>query len=78
MARLVVDEKALRKYMIDRDIKTINDLSNQAGVSKPTIYDFLNGKSPFTTPFLRICESLGVSPTELLTELKEEGDDADV
>ena len=30
--------------MIDLDIKTINELAAKAGVSKPTIYEYINGE----------------------------------
>lgn len=46
MKKLILNEKELRKRMIDLDIKTINELSVNSGVSKPTIYEYLNGKSP--------------------------------
>lgn len=72
MRKLIVNEKNLRKRMIDMDIKTVNELSAKSGVSKPTIYDFLNGKSPLSAPFIRICEFLGVEAREVLIEESEE------
>ena len=71
MKRIVVDEKALRKMMIDQGIKTISDLSSRAGVSKPTIYEYLSGKSPLSSAFTKLCDCLEVSPSELLTEIEE-------
>lgn len=68
MNSLIIDEKKLRKLMIDLNIKTINDLALYSGISKPTIYEYLNGKSPLTTSFLRLCEYLHVSPSEVLIE----------
>ena len=53
MKQFVVNEKKLRKRMIDCDVKTINDLSVISKVSKPTIYDYINGKSPFSDAFMR-------------------------
>ena len=53
MKTLVIDKKVIRKRMIDLDIKTINDLANQSSVSKPTIYDYLNGKTPLSSAFVR-------------------------
>lgn len=47
MKNLILNEKELRKKMIDLDIKTINELAAKAGVSKPTIYEYINGKSRF-------------------------------
>ncbi len=79
MRRLVVDEKALRKMMIDHGIKTINDLSSHAGVSKPTIYEYFSGKSPLSGAFVKLCDYLDASPSELLTEIEEtEVQDTDV
>ena len=37
MKNLILNEKELRKKMIDLDIKTINELAAKAGVAKPTI-----------------------------------------
>ena len=54
MRNLILNEKALRKKMIDMDIKTINELATKAGVSKPTIYEYINGKSPLSAPFVRL------------------------
>lgn len=34
MKNLILNEKELRKKMIDLDIKTINELASKAGVSK--------------------------------------------
>ena len=71
MKRLIVDEKALRKSMIDHGIKTINDLASRAGVSKPTIYEYFSGKTPLSGAFIKLCDCLEVSPTELLSEIEE-------
>ena len=68
MKTLIVNEKALRKKMIDLDIKTINELAIGAGVSKPTIYEYMNGKSPVSAAFIRLCDYLEVSPHEILIE----------
>ena len=65
MKNLVLNEKELRKRMIDLDIKTINELATKAGVSKPTI----NGKSPLSSAFVRLCEYLNVAPYEILIEI---------
>ncbi|GJN65689.1 hypothetical protein JCM17207_23140 [Faecalibacterium gallinarum] len=55
--------------MIDLDIKTINELATKAGVSKPTIYEYINGKSPLSSAFVRLCEYLNVAPYEILIEI---------
>ena len=69
MKQFVVNEKKLRKLMIDCDVKTINDLSIKSKVSKPTIYDYINGRSPFSEAFIRLCDYLETSPIELLVEV---------
>ena len=69
MKNLVLNEKELRKRMIDLDIKTINELAIKADVSKPTIYEYINGKSPLSSAFVRLCEYLNVAPYEILIEI---------
>lgn len=68
MKNLILNEKELRKKMIDLDIKTINELALKTGVSKPTIYEYINGKSPLSAAFIRLCCYLDVSPHEILME----------
>ena len=68
MSSMYVDEKQLRRIMIDRDIKTINELAQKSGVSKPTIYDYINGKSPMSEAFIRLCNYLEVKPSDILKE----------
>lgn len=68
MKNLVLNEKELRKRMIDLDVKTINELATKAGVSKPTIYEYINGKSPLSAAFIRLCDYLNVDPYEILIE----------
>lgn len=68
MKNLILNEKKLRKKMIDLDIKTINELAAKSGVSKPTIYDYINGKSPLSEAFIRLCSYLDVNPHEILIE----------
>lgn len=72
MKTLRVDEKTIRRKMIDRDIKTINNLAARSGVSKPTIYEYLNGKSPLSDAFIRLCSFLEVNPMDVLTEAEIE------
>lgn len=68
MKNLILNEKELRKKMIDLDIKTINELASKAGVSKHTIYEYINGKSPLSVAFIRLCDYLNVDPHEILIE----------
>lgn len=68
MKNLILNEKELRKKMIDLDIKTINELATKSGVSKPTIYEYINGKSPLSAAFIRLCDYLNVDPHEILIE----------
>ena len=68
MKNLILNEKELRKKMIDLDIKTINELATKAGVSKPTIYEYINGKSPLSAAFIRLCDYLSVNPRDILME----------
>lgn len=73
MKKYVTDDKKIRKIMIDRNIKTINELSRLSGVSKPKIYEFLNGNTPLQTTFVRLAEFLEIDPNELIVEV--EGDE---
>ena len=68
MKNLILNEKELRKKMIDLDIKTINELATKAGVSKPTIYEYINGKTPLSAAIIRLCDYLNVDPHEILIE----------
>ncbi|MFR1342743.1 MAG: helix-turn-helix domain-containing protein [Anaerovoracaceae bacterium] len=68
MKNLILNEKKLRKKMIDLDIKTINELATKAGVSKPTIYEYINGKPPLSAAFIRLCYYLNMDPHEILIE----------
>ena len=68
MKNLILNEKELRKKMIDSDIKTINELAAKAGVSKPTIYEYINGKSPLSPAFVLLCAYLNADPHEILIE----------
>lgn len=68
MKELILNEKELRKKMIDLNIKTINELATKARVSKPTIYEYINGKSPLSAAFIRLCDYLNVDPHEILIE----------
>ena len=54
MKNLILNEKKLRKKMIDLDIKTINE--------------YINGKSPLSAAFVRLCNYLNVDPHEILIE----------
>ena len=58
--------------MIDKNIRTINELSRLSGVSKPKIYEFLNGKSPLQTTFVRLAEFLEIDPNELIVEVDDD------
>jgi len=72
MKKYIADEKKIRKTMIDKNIRTINELSRLSGVSKPKIYEFLNGKSPLQTTFVRLAEFLQIDPNELIVEVEED------
>ncbi|MGI6672669.1 helix-turn-helix domain-containing protein [Bacillus smithii] len=72
MKKYIADEKKIRKTMIDKNIRTINELSRLSGVSKPKIYEFLNGKSPLQTTFVRLAEFLEIDPNELIVEVEED------
>lgn len=37
-------------------------------MSKPTIYEYINGKSPLSAAFVRLCAYLNADPHEILIE----------
>ena len=42
--------------MIDKNIKTINELLRLSDVSKPKIYEFFDENTPLQTTFVRLAE----------------------
>ena len=78
MKHLIIDEKIIRKRIVDMNIKTISDLANNSGVSKPTIYDYLNGKTPVSVAFVRLCEYLDLNPSDILKEVDDVLEDENV
>lgn len=74
MKSYIADEKKIRKLMIDKDIKSINELSRLSGVSKPKIYEYLNGNTPLQTTFVRLAKFLEVDPDSLIIEVKKDED----
>lgn len=64
--------KKLKQLMLDREIDSMVQLSKETGVSRTTIYEFLNGSSPFSKSFLRICDCLQSTPGELIEKIAEE------
>ncbi len=78
MKGLVMDEKIIRKRMIDLNIKTINELAAKSGVSKPTIYEYMNGKTPLSSAFVRLCDYLKVNPNDVLVESEDHVEAEDV
>ena len=64
--------------MIDLEIKTINELALKSGVSKPTIYDYLNGKTPLSVAFIRLCDFLDLNPNDILIEADKPTEDTHV
>ncbi|MGB4394881.1 MAG: helix-turn-helix transcriptional regulator [Tepidanaerobacteraceae bacterium] len=72
MKKYLADEKKIRKIMIDKNIRSISELSRLSGVSKPKIYEFLNGKTPLQTSFVRLAKFLEIDPNELIVEVEED------
>lgn len=78
MKQLIMDEKIIRKRMIDLNIKTINELAAKSGVSKPTIYEYMNGKTPLSSAFVRLCDYLEINPNDVLVESESQVEAEDV
>ena len=59
------------KYLnlADKIISMDNRRMELPRVSKPKIYEFLNGKSPLQTTFVRLAEFLEIDPNELIVEV---------
>ncbi|MCC8025264.1 MAG: helix-turn-helix domain-containing protein [Clostridium sp.] len=66
VTKITVDSKTIRKRMIDKDIKTLTELAQLSGVSKPKIHQYLSGKTPLATTFIRLCDFLELNPDELI------------
>ena len=78
MNKIVVNEKIIRKKMIDLNIKSINELAIDTNVSKPTIYEYFNGKTPIPSPLLKICEYLEINPLDIFIEIDDSKGEEDV
>ena len=77
MMKLTVDSKSIRKKMIDLDINTITDLAKKSGVSKPKIHQYLNGKTPLSTTFIRLCDYLDLDPDSIVIREEISNDNED-
>lgn len=57
------DTTALRKLMIDHEIKTVNELSERSGVNRNTLAQVLNGKlQPSSDVMSRLIFVLNIEP----------------
>ncbi|MDO5407886.1 MAG: helix-turn-helix transcriptional regulator [Eubacteriales bacterium] len=66
MTRVTVDSNTIRKRMIDKNITTVTELAQLSGVSRPKIHQYLSGKTPLATTFIRLCDFLELNPDELI------------
>lgn len=66
MKKYILDAKKLKKLMLALDIKSSNDLAARSGVSRPAIYELMNGKGLVSQPFLKICEYHHIEPLSLM------------
>lgn len=71
--KIIADSKLIRKRMIDLNINSITELSRKSGVSKPKIHQYLSGKSPLSTTYIRLCNFLQLNPDETILFIDEEG-----
>lgn len=69
---LIADEKLIRKKMIDKNIHSITELSRRSKVSKPMIHQYLNGKTPISGTFMRLCNFLELNPNDVIIPQGEE------
>ncbi|WP_445227904.1 helix-turn-helix domain-containing protein [Corynebacterium sp. H130] len=63
--RRQVSGKKIRVAMAEIGIRSITELSNRSGVSRPKLYKLLNGESPYQTSLLHIAETLKIDPEDL-------------
>ena len=45
---------------------------------EPTIYDYLNGKTPLSVAFIRLCDFLDLNPNDILIEADKPTEDTHV
>lgn len=69
MKKYIADEKKIRKLMIDKNIKSINELSKLSGISRPKLYEYLNGNTPMQNTFVRLADFFDLKPDELILEV---------
>lgn len=69
MKKYIADEKKIRKLMIDKNIKSINELSRLSGISRPKLYEYLNGNTPMQNTFVRLADFFDLKPDELILEV---------
>lgn len=60
--------------MIDLGIKSVNELSEKSNVSKPTIYEYFNGKTPITNSFEKLCDYLEIEAKSAIVKLESSED----
>lgn len=64
MAAFTTDTAALKKLMIDSDIRTTKELSEKSGVNRNTLAQILNGKAqPSTDVMQKLILCLRIEPT---------------
>lgn len=67
-----LNTKKLKVLMIEKDINSLVELSEKTGLSRTTIYDYINGNSPFSKSFITLCDFFESLPEELIIEDTEE------
>jgi predicted nucleotidyltransferase len=59
----------LSRKMKEEGISSLQALGKKSGLHRNTLYPLMRGeRSPFSSSYLRLCQTLGVSPIELLEE----------
>lgn len=76
--RIIVNNKTIRRKMLDMNVKSISELSRLSGVSRPKIYQYLNGSTPFATTFVKLCKFLNLDPSKMIIIYDDDDENREV
>jgi predicted nucleotidyltransferase len=66
-----LDKMALEQSLKNKQLRSFADLARVTGLHRNTINHYLRGHSVFQQGYEKICQSLGVSPLELIEKTKK-------
>ncbi len=72
MLHYKIDEKKLRRYILERGYRNLSHFIDKHKLNRATIYHYFKGHGPFSETYYEVCEVLGLDPLELLVPMLEE------